>query len=116
MRKPRELDRHLAEALSLIARILANRSPPALGDGDDVGRDDDVDVVLAALRRLAYDATGGLASPSPLGDRPRIESLTARDWLVSEMLAGGKSYKDIAIALDLSLLSVQSRIKQIYMK
>lgn len=115
MRTPCDLDRGLADLLRLVATILGHRGSLAAADDPEARRrvEHDLEAAVEALRRIVSRLDlPAAASPS----RPRVHALTGRERLMAELLCGGKSYKEIASALELSVLSVQSRVKQIYMK
>lgn len=86
-----------AELLSLLRSIVAGGSPLTTG----VAR-----TVVQLLRTTASKTTP--ASPPPL--------LTAREWEVMRTLVEGRSYKQVAADLDISIDTVRSHIRAVYRK
>lgn len=71
-----------------------------------------IDVVMAGERYLCTGARGSL---EPKGDGTR-EALTGREQTILLQLAQGKSNKEVAIALDISVRTVETHRKNIKRK
>lgn len=71
-----------------------------------------IDVVMAGERYLCTGARGSL---EPKGDNAR-EALTGREQTILLQLAQGKSNKEVAIALDISVRTVETHRKNIKRK
>jgi DNA-binding NarL/FixJ family response regulator len=112
MRTPLVLREGIAEVLRL-ASLVVRGAPP---DEPEARRrvEHDVEVAVEALRRVAARVAGAALGPATA--RPRDQSLTDRETRFVQLLVAGRSYKEIAEELGLSVLSVQSRVKAIYMK
>jgi DNA-binding NarL/FixJ family response regulator len=100
--------RDLAEVFYLLA-IVAEAS--TRGERD----------VSAELRELASSlracaARVGRRTADGSFRRESRPALTARERSIAVGLAAGRSYKEIATELDMSVSSVQSRVKSIYLK
>lgn len=113
MRTPRTIAQGLAEVLRLSAAIIGADLP-----ADAASRrraEHDVEIAAEALRRLAL-RVGGAVAPEVIGPRPRPVSLSTRERRVVDLLVANKTYKDIACEMGISVLSAQSRVKNVYMK
>jgi two-component system NarL family response regulator len=71
-----------------------------------------IDLVMEGQRYLCTGAKGSLA---PL-ERPSREQLTNREQMILLQLAQGKSNKEVAIALDISVRTVETHRKNIKRK
>jgi DNA-binding CsgD family transcriptional regulator len=103
----------MAEVLR-VAALIVGADPP----GDAAVRrraEHDVEIAVEALRRLAIRVAGTVA-PAFAGGRPRRVSLSTRERRVVDLLVANKTYKDIACDMGISVLSAQSRVKNVYMK
>jgi DNA-binding NarL/FixJ family response regulator len=85
--------------------ILEGDSPvPFLGDSDDA--------MNVTREFLALDSP----APSPAARAPAGAALTTRETEVLSLLAGGRTGKEIAAELTISLSTVQRHIANIYTK
>jgi DNA-binding NarL/FixJ family response regulator len=72
-----------------------------------------VRAALAAGARALIVATGQPAAPHRTARDPRVESLSARELEVLQLVAEGRSNKDIGVQLGLSALTVKSHLARI---
>jgi DNA-binding CsgD family transcriptional regulator len=108
------LERGLGELLRLIGSLVALDTAPGVADHRR-RVEYDLEVAIEALRRLVGRLAPAEAA-TVLPPRPRHVSLTERELTIARLLLANRSYKEIAVELGLTLLSVQSRVKEIYMK
>jgi DNA-binding NarL/FixJ family response regulator len=72
-------------------------------------------IVLGRARRNSQELPAVIPPPSPPPPLPAGDvRLTPRQQQILELLAGGHSYDDIGLALDLSVNTVRSHVKALY--
>src|SRR5688572_18437389 len=113
MRTPRTMSQGISEVLRLVSLIVAADHQI---DAEARRRAEyDVEVAAEALRRLARRLAGSIPAEMA-GPRPRAIPLSTRERRVVDLLVANKTYKDIACEMGISVLSAQSRVKNVYMK
>ncbi|MBI4509789.1 MAG: helix-turn-helix transcriptional regulator [Deltaproteobacteria bacterium] len=108
----------LADVLRLVSTLVSMNLDIESGLGNDPKFDRDLATAAAALRRAV--ARGGRRRTDrlsrPEDGRAGRPSLTPRERQVVKLLLLGFSYKEIAVELQITFSTAQSRVKGIYGK
>ncbi len=88
-----------------------------VGDREDAAAiQRDVHTAVTLLQRCVMQVARRTDAAAEPAGPPRRKTLSPRERLIVGALAQDQSYKDIAHRLDMSLSSVQARVKSIYAK